>query len=584
MSFKHKLVLYFAVLALLPLAVSFYGYHSLASQAATQRADGRLDGELHAVVASIDARARAAGAVATRLAQNASLQRALTQNDRAALAALIRDTPNAAVRTPRFTVGRVPAGAISRRVAVTWRGRTIGSVIMSLPVTPQLLRSLGSMLLPGDRLVAERAGHAVGVERFPTSALSGGDPVSLEVDGKRFRALGASTSDSRDALRLAVLTPQSRIDERASSNDVRLLIALVVSLLVFGFVTYLLGRSIVGTLRRFVHATNEIAGGNLDSRVVQSGGDEFGQLAGAFNRMTEQLDARLTELAVERRRVREVATGFGQALAATHDRASLLRVVVESAVQATGASGGLVTRAGSEVARAGEPVAGTEQLVFPLRTGASDYGTLSLFGESLDTEAVELAAALARQAIIALENARTHEIVERQALVDGLTGLANRRMIDDRLRALLSGAERAGKQLSFVLADLDHFKEINDLHGHPFGDRVLGTFARVLQDVSRASDLPGRWGGEEFALILPDTDAEGALHLAERARAAIAEATTATDGGEAVTITASFGVATFPETTGATELIRAADSALYSAKRAGRNRVAFGGRPSERSG
>ena len=119
------------------------------------------------------------------------------------------------------------------------------------------------------------------------------------------------------------------------------------------------------------------------------------------------------------------------------------------------------------------------------------------------------AASLAAHAVVALENARLHGMVERQALVDGLTGLANRRAASDALHAEAARAERLETPLSIVLADLDGFKDVNDAHGHAVGDEVLQAFADVLRETLRESDVAGRWGGEEFLLLLPGADAEG---------------------------------------------------------------------------
>jgi len=175
--------------------------------------------------------------------------------------------------------------------------------------------------------------------------------------------------------------------------------------------------------------------------------------------------------------------------------------------------------------------------------------------------------------VVALENARLHRIVERQALVDSLTGLANRRSFEETLRAEVARASRYGDSMSVVLADLDDFKRVNDRYGHPAGDVVLKTFAATLRRTVRESDTAGRWGGEEFALVLPSTDSDGALRLAERARAALAAESIELPDGSSIGVSASFGVASFPDWDEPGELLAAADSALYEAKRAGKNRV-----------
>jgi diguanylate cyclase (GGDEF)-like protein len=162
-------------------------------------------------------------------------------------------------------------------------------------------------------------------------------------------------------------------------------------------------------------------------------------------------------------------------------------------------------------------------------------------------------------------------MVERQALVDGLTGLANRRAATDALHAEAARAERLETPLSVVLADLDEFKEVNDVHGHAVGDEVLRAFAEVLRETLRESDVAGRWGGEEFLLLLPGADEEGAAQLAERLR--IALAARGFPGVPGLRVTASFGVAEYGGETNTEQLLAAADRALYRAKRAGKDRV-----------
>jgi diguanylate cyclase (GGDEF)-like protein len=183
------------------------------------------------------------------------------------------------------------------------------------------------------------------------------------------------------------------------------------------------------------------------------------------------------------------------------------------------------------------------------------------------------AVSLASHAVVALDNARLHRIVERQALVDGLTGLANRRQCEEVLASELARVERFGGPLSVVVADLDWFKDVNDRHGHPSGDAVLREVAVLLQETLRDIDLAGRWGGEEFVLILPGTDLAGGAQVAERIRAALARRIVLAVDGTSIPVTASFGVAATPPATTAAELFAAADAALYEAKRAGKNRV-----------
>jgi len=167
---------------------------------------------------------------------------------------------------------------------------------------------------------------------------------------------------------------------------------------------------------------------------------------------------------------------------------------------------------------------------------------------------------------------------ERLSSTDALTGIANRRYFDKRLTAEVSRAFRARSPLSLVLADLDYFKQYNDLYGHPQGDECLRAFAGLLESYCRrGGDLAARVGGEEFALLLPETDYAAACHLAEQARAAFDASDILHEGSQVKdNATASFGVASVtPAGLDAGEsLFAQADAALYRAKRQGRNRVA----------
>lgn len=168
-----------------------------------------------------------------------------------------------------------------------------------------------------------------------------------------------------------------------------------------------------------------------------------------------------------------------------------------------------------------------------------------------------------------------NERLEHLASTDELTGVANRRAIEEALRRDLARADRDATSLSVVLIDVDHFKSVNDTWGHQTGDSVLSSLGKLLRDTLRASDVAGRWGGEEFLCILPNTDGVGATVVAERLRTSLPLNAVAGPRGP-VQVTASFGVASVlgPGCRNASEsIMRRADSALYSAKDHGRDQV-----------
>ncbi|MGO4331848.1 GGDEF domain-containing protein [Cupriavidus sp. 2TAF22] len=164
------------------------------------------------------------------------------------------------------------------------------------------------------------------------------------------------------------------------------------------------------------------------------------------------------------------------------------------------------------------------------------------------------------------------------AIRDALTGLYNRRHLEDRLREAFRRWRRSGSPLCILIFDLDHFKQVNDKHGHPAGDAVLKAVAARVGACLREHDVLGRYGGEEFAVLLPDTAFADAIGVAERIRRAI-RSEAVRHGGRAIPISASIGVAQAVDagmaSDGADQLVRLADEALYRAKAAGRDRVAF---------
>jgi diguanylate cyclase (GGDEF)-like protein len=182
--------------------------------------------------------------------------------------------------------------------------------------------------------------------------------------------------------------------------------------------------------------------------------------------------------------------------------------------------------------------------------------------QALQAENARLQQALA----VALERC---ERAEREARTDALTGLPNRRYILEACERELAAARRYGRAFSVLLFDLDHFKALNDTHGHAAGDAALVAVAGVLERQVRKPDLPARFGGEEFLVLLPDARESCALAAAERLRATIRDLDLTP-----TRITASFGVATWqPADDGVEDMLARADRALYRAKRAGRDRV-----------
>jgi diguanylate cyclase (GGDEF)-like protein/PAS domain S-box-containing protein len=175
------------------------------------------------------------------------------------------------------------------------------------------------------------------------------------------------------------------------------------------------------------------------------------------------------------------------------------------------------------------------------------------------------------------ERKRKESELHRLATTDPLTGALNRRAFAERAGDEAERARRGGYAVSLVICDLDHFKAVNDTHGHATGDRVLKVFTGIMQDLIRPSDALGRIGGEEFALLLPGSDADSAMRVAERVRARFEAAEIPAADGGVIGASASFGVAAWRPDDPFDKAMHAADEALYAAKTAGRNRVRVAG-------
>ncbi|HEX8101151.1 MAG TPA: diguanylate cyclase [Solirubrobacteraceae bacterium] len=214
----------------------------------------------------------------------------------------------------------------------------------------------------------------------------------------------------------------------------------------------------------------------------------------------------------------------------------------------------------------------TQTTCSPLLVGGEVIGSV-LVGHPapLDDDGEKVIDEAVKQAAPVLANLRNLAIAETRAATDGLTGLPNRRSFEESLRRTVAHSARALTPLAAVALDLDHFKAINDTHGHAVGDEVLASVGALLTGLLRGTDVAARVGGEEFMILLPDTSRDGALVICERIRAAIGALELPLIGRQ---VTASLGVAILPDdASDATALVRAADRMLYAAKANGRNRV-----------
>ncbi|MEV4809696.1 diguanylate cyclase [Micromonospora avicenniae] len=585
-----------------------------------------------------------------------------------------------------------PVRALTVRVDLRDRaGATLGTVAAAQPVDPAFVARLAAVTGVAVTLLDNGAGPARVTHTTETSEVRDAvlaaagtlddEQITETADGRYVRRIGPS---SGQPLPLVLSVPS----EQPPGLNTALVGAVVLAALLAVLAAWRLARVTTRPLVELAAAVDRVADGDLTARVPVRTRDELGRLAGAFNRMTRETGSYVAALTSSRDQLRGHLAVLGDTLASTHDLQRILRVILNSAIAATGARAGavlLVEPGGMLVAQctdgldgrwpeeetpttlrvpvgsgmvgavaatgvpqrgrmdpadvpAGEPRCRT-YIAVPFATpagpgpatgaavpsgvpappgggsgstvagptdargGAGDFPTVELPGAAggRTTGGTDPAAALgvlalydrlgadefddddlvtlrtfASHAAVAVENVRGHEEAQRLSLTDPLTGLWNYRYLRESIRREVERASRFGRMLSVLALDLDRFKAVNDTYGHPAGDTVLTEFARRLRGEIREVDLAFRQGGEEFVLLLPETDARGAAIVAERLGAAIRDTSMPVESRPGspvpVRVTVSIGIAVYPDhaSTGQ-QVLEAADDALYAAKAAGRD-------------
>ncbi len=619
MSFRGKLGIFFLLVVVVPLVSVAFVLFRLVDDNETGKADARLASN-QAVALKLTREARtSAGTIAERVVDDRQVGAALRSGDDAALQARLRVLRRSTGAT-RLTIvrsretvadtGGATAVFPAFRTLVDGRDRPQGTLAVSVASAPSFARRVAGVT-GLDAIIATREGIVGSTLRgVPLGTL----PVRRGMVDAPAGSFRAATFDEpgfdSQISRVTVLEPASVVAGQQQQSRVLIGTLLVGFMMIALTLAWFLARSLHAQLAGFLEAARRIGAGDYASRVPTTGNDDFAALGEEFNKMSGELEARERDLKVERERLRRALRRLGEAFASGLDRHRLLEVAVAAMCEGVAADAGrawarhpggdlevVVTSGDVEAADAamsaveaqafavGASARGVANhraaIALPLRTPAGELvGFVSIArreGGFTDPER-ELLGYLAQQAAQSLENADLHEVVERQAIEDGLTGLANRRLFEERLSSEAERARRHPAQpLALVMLDLDDFKAVNDRLGHIAGDEVLRAVAGVMREDRRENDLAARYGGEELALILPGADLDGAWHAAERIREAVEDLDLPLPGAEggSLRVTISAGVAVFGH--GADDragLVAAADDALYQAKRSGKNRVA----------
>ncbi len=661
LTLRGRLTAAFLAVAFGPILFGAVFVASTVTAVDRSRATERLAVAAAAARTSIDALCQQLRAAADAVALTADHRGAATQVVGRGLAAAVQvtdvtgqiivATPNAPPAPWRDCGDHArptgPVAALAVRVELhDISGAALGTVTAAQPVDPMLVARLAAVtgvavtLLDGaaPTLTVAHSTESDGGAEAVLAAASAlrEEGVTSTPDGRYLRRVGPAPGQP---LPLVLSVPS---DQPPGLYPVLIAVVLLAALLGVA-VAWRLARVTTRPLVELAGAVDRVAAGDLTARVPVRSGDEIGRLAEAFNRMTRETGGYLAALASSRDQLRGHLAVLGDTLASTHDLQRILRVILHSALAATGARAGavLLTEPGgmlvaqctegldeywagtgtpqvplgssvvgavaatgqpcrgrmeTAAASPGEPRCGT-YIAVPFaapeagrtadsRSGeegaasARPLGVLALYdrlgGEEFDDDDLATLQTFAGHVAVAVDNVRVHEEAQRLSLTDPLTGLWNYRYLRESLRREVERANRFGRMVSVLVLDLDRFKKINDTYGHAAGDTVLAEFARRVRGEIREVDLAFRQGGEEFVVLLPETDARGATIVAERLGAATRNTPVAVLGHagvqESIGFTVSIGIAVYPDhaETGL-RVLEAADEALYAAKSAGRD-------------
>jgi diguanylate cyclase (GGDEF)-like protein len=514
------------VVALVPLLVATWTFGRTYRTSEIGQVDARLTATQGSLAADLETAAERTSRTALSLARSPKLQRTLLRGATASVLTRPLKGDMHLQAGPGSHANPVPLASVSRTALVRAGHRVIGHVTVWVSLPAELARLSERS---GVEIVALVDGRvAAGPLHGSAVSAPGGTPHAVSLGSRRYRVL---LQPLGRGLAAALLVPYSKIENTVFHRQLPTVAAGAVTLVALGLL-----------------------------------------LAFALPWLTSLRERR------DPRDWRRPVALVGDVAVAAHDPVALLPVILETALVATDADGGEIVWNGTEVASLGDTRNQRRTLDLPLGDESRpDAGQLLLYRRrhAFSARDEETAESLVAQGRIALENARLHDLVRRQAQTDELTDLANRRRFMNGLEQEIARAGRFGTPLSLVLFDLDRFKRVNDRCGHQVGDHVLRRTADAIRIHTRGTDLAARIGGEEFGVLLPGSDKVGAATFADNLRRAI-QREVVVEGVRWPT-TASFGVAQYQAGMSVETLVGAADRALYQAKAAGRNVVRISG-------
>jgi diguanylate cyclase (GGDEF)-like protein len=630
MSFRTRLTLFFVLIVVVPMIA--LGIVAARIVSTSQHAKATAQNRASAAAALADFRrlsqdgARDARRLARDDALAGALATATTADEKARARVLATQLGLARVRILRDgrTLADVGDSAAIARGSVRIRQQAASGPVTIEASTLTADRFARTISTHGVRAVLTRDGAllastlptALGSANSAATRLPHDSDGTVTIGGVEYTVATFTGEDFGGRSTTVVVLTDTSAAATAATRGRWIAIGLLVLFLLLAFAgALLISRQLHGQLARFLAAAKRVGGGDFSTTVPVEGRDEFAQLAREFNKMSGELEQRVDELADERARLRESIQRIGATFAANLDRAALLEIGTQTIVDAVEAhTGRAAIRAAAngpllEAARVGD-LAGAEEAIAAAEARAREQdataASLAATAAVGDVAALaapiphqrdeqdqpprgivsvarrgrpftdverELVASLARQTGLSLENVDLHEQVQRQAVTDELTGLSNHGRFQQVIAAEAAASRRFDQPLGLLMLDIDNFKRVNDTYGHQQGDLVLRKVAAVLRDCSREVDEPARYGGEELAVALQQTDVDGADAIAERVRTMVeALELPRLDGAGTLRVTVSCGVASSADGD-PIALVAAADAALYAAKRTGKNRT-----------
>jgi diguanylate cyclase (GGDEF)-like protein len=617
-SFRGRLRLFFAVIVVVPMIAVGVALFFLLDAGDNSKFNSSL-GTSQTVAQHLfqEARTRAM-TTSEKLQSNVELATAIQSGDRVAIQQRLE-----ALRGPLgadwiridltsrepVQVGSPQAIAASQAKLQNNQQQTIGKITLSVTSAQEFADEVRQLTEVGTRV--DRGGQALASSSRAgaTAQLPDGQGKDVRLAARDYRVASFTAAEpippSTTVRLISAVPPHGR-------GATIIVVGLTLAFLAMAFIfAVIVNRTLQNAIQRLLTAARRLGRGDFSVQVPAEGNDEFAALGKEFNNMALQLEARLEDLRRERGRLQEAIRRVGESFARGLDREGVLEIVVQTAVDGSGAACGRATmrrRADApmeEVTRSGEPetfhralhaaeaavmdagqvaeiqIGGASAIAAPLSATEAGDRVLAIVSVARGDRPFqpaerELFAYLTSQAAVSVENVDLHETVQRQAVTDELTGLFNHRRFQEVMAAEVERARRYDAEMGLIMLDIDNFKRVNDTYGHMQGDMVLREVARVLRQSAREIDEPARYGGEEMAVALPQTDLDGAYRFAERVRQRIeALELPLLDGDGILRVTASFGAASLSSAPQSDKegLVAAADAALYRAKRSGKNRT-----------